>query len=101
MLWMPTGLVRQKEKDIWVLSEEGQINDDGELISIEEHEIKWISHLYKKKHGGNDPVWCDIAKPEHECKITMPLRCEGLQNLVAAMRNLLGGNCLSAMFLLG
>jgi hypothetical protein len=71
-----------------------QINEDGELIAQEEQEIMWISHLYKPKRGGNDPVWYDIAKPDHQCKIN-------LCNLVQAMRNAFGGNWLSSMFLLG
>ena len=89
------------EKDIWILSEACQINEDGELIPQEEQEIMWISHLYKPKRGGNDPVWYDIAKPDHQCKINLPLSRSGLCNLVQAMRNAFGGNWLSSMFLLG
>jgi hypothetical protein len=88
-------------KGIWVLSEDCQINENGELISPEDHEIRWISHLYKQKRGGNDPIWCDIAKPEHQCNIRLPLGSDGIRNLIAAMKNAFGGNWFSAVFVLG
>ena len=53
-------------KNIWVLAKDCQIDEDGQLIPQERQEIVWISHLYKPKRGGNDPVWCDIAKPAQE-----------------------------------
>ena len=89
------------EADIWVLSEDCQIDADGNLIPKEQQSILWISNLCKPKRGGNDPIWCDIAKPNHQCKIKLPLSSSGLCNLVEAMRNAFGANWFSSIFLLG
>lgn len=92
---------KAEEKDIWILSEAVQIDEDGILIPKEEQEILWISHLYKRKRGGFHPVWHDIAKPGHQCKINLPLSSNGICHLVHTMRNAFGGNWLSSIFLLG
>ena len=89
------------EEDIWILSENCQINEDGELIPKEEQKILWISNICKPKRGGNDPVWCDIAKPVHQCNIDLPLSSNGLFNLVEAMKKAFGDNWFSSIFLLG
>ena len=64
-------------KNVWVLSASCQLNEDGQLIQQEDRETDWISHLYKPKRIGQDPVWCDIAKPVHECAISLPLSGDG------------------------
>jgi hypothetical protein len=74
---------------IWVLSQHVQIDEDGQLIDQENSNIKWISHLYKPKRGCHDPVWSDIAKPEHQCNIQLPLSSNGLRNIVLALKNAL------------
>lgn len=88
-------------QNVWVLSQNCQINHRGDLIAEENQTVKWISNLYKAKRNSQDPVWVDIAKPDHECAIKMPLSSEGLKTLVAAIKNAFGGNWLSSIFLLG
>jgi hypothetical protein len=90
-----------ENEDVWILSAQCQINEDGQLVKPEDRKIEWISHLYKPKRGGQDPVWSDIAKPAHECCIALPLSGDGLKHLVCAIRNAFGGNWRSAVFLLG
>lgn len=92
---------KSSEGNIWVLSSTCQINRDSHLVVEEDRKVHWISDLYKLQRDGMDPVWTNLAKPMHECSISLPLSSDGIKNLVGAMRNAFGSNWLSSIFVLG